>query len=229
MAKPCISLPGSAAYVLRGVSVPASVLEGVDLHILEKSVDDLCLTDIEVQEGSIASISAALCEGQSAKGSRAVETVKHRGGMALPTFADLHTHIGKPQWSGVVLWAESVLPGNLVHLLQIGHLPSAVTHQSAVILVISVHYCSRLLVVLERTCQFGHRWMLVEGLQVNLSVLIASFQDSPLSTSSPQDYVTPSMSCACTCAWPLRDAYTVFWAAQIRGTHARGAVTLMAV
>ena len=103
MAKPCISLPGSAAYVLRGVSVPASVLEGVDLHILEKSVDDLCLIDIEVQEGSIASISAALCEGQSAKGSRAVETVKHRGGMALPTFADLHTHIGKPQWSGVVL------------------------------------------------------------------------------------------------------------------------------
>jgi hypothetical protein len=90
-----VSLPRSRHYVLTNARVPLGCLEGVDEGELEACIDRLAMVDIEVRDGKVASIRAA---GQAPLRSALLggpRRVDLRGKMVLPTFADLHTHIGE--------------------------------------------------------------------------------------------------------------------------------------
>lgn len=59
------------------------------------TIDSLALVDIDIADGVVTSISAA--GSGSAYPDRDVGIVNVRHGMVLPTFVDLHTHIGEPR------------------------------------------------------------------------------------------------------------------------------------
>lgn len=79
------------AFALRSAHVPACCLEGVDPASLAINVDGLALVNIVVRDGRIDSIEPA---GALSTGSGYPE-LDVKGKMVLPTFADLHTHVGE--------------------------------------------------------------------------------------------------------------------------------------
>ena len=95
MLKPCVRVPSSGTYIIQAVNVPVSTLEGVDLLNFDRTVDDLCLADLHICDGLLSYISPHSGRSSPAKDQKGV-LINHRNGMALPTFVDLHTHIGQP-------------------------------------------------------------------------------------------------------------------------------------
>jgi cytosine/adenosine deaminase-related metal-dependent hydrolase len=86
----CVEVPASSHYVLANARVPAGCVEGglpAGTHVC---VDHLAELDIEVRDGRVAALHPA---GEAAAHTRA-RALDLRGKMVLPTFADLHTHIG---------------------------------------------------------------------------------------------------------------------------------------
>lgn len=97
--------PDEATYTLRSAHVPVCCLERLrpeDLEGLQPCVDGLALVDITVNGSKILSITPAgaaardeLPNGHAAAHQALpVPHVDLRGKMVLPTFVDLHTHIG---------------------------------------------------------------------------------------------------------------------------------------
>jgi hypothetical protein len=92
MAAPrCAELPaGGGHYVLANTRVPTGCIEGAIPAGTSVCVDNLAQLDIEVREGKVAALFPA---GIAAAHTHA-RRLDMRGKMVLPTFADLHTHIG---------------------------------------------------------------------------------------------------------------------------------------
>ena len=92
----CAALPraGTAAaahYTLANARVPTGCIQGkIEGEGLSLCIDSLALVDFEIKDGVVAALRAA--------GGGATTAGLHRvdlhGKMVLPTFADLHTHIG---------------------------------------------------------------------------------------------------------------------------------------
>jgi len=89
-----VSLPRRRHYVLANARVPLGCLEGVDHGAFDACVDRLAAVDIEVKDGKITAIApaGALSVARSLLGSPM--RLDLHGKMVLPTFVDLHTHIG---------------------------------------------------------------------------------------------------------------------------------------
>lgn len=96
----------SGAYALRSAHVPVCCLEGLDPNSLDVNVDGLALVDIVVRDGAIETIQRS---GALNGASFRYPELDLKGKMVLPTFADLHTHIGVLEQFGVVTcWALSI-------------------------------------------------------------------------------------------------------------------------
>lgn len=96
-----VSLPDtSGAYCLRRARVPVCCLSGVDCRGWDVCVDGLALVDLTVRDGRIQGIAAsgnAGMNGHAQENDRALlPELDLAGKMVLPTFVDLHTHIGAP-------------------------------------------------------------------------------------------------------------------------------------
>lgn len=91
-----VTLPKRKHYVLSNATVPVGCLKGVDIDKLDICVDRLSQVDIEVLDGKIVAITPAR---ESRPGHSPLPPGLHRiqlhAKMILPTFVDLHTHIGK--------------------------------------------------------------------------------------------------------------------------------------
>ena len=72
-------------------SVPLCCIP-TDSSLPSPTIDSLALVDIHVVEGIVVGIHAA--RGSAAYANHDVGIVDLRHGMVLPTFVDLHTHIG---------------------------------------------------------------------------------------------------------------------------------------
>ena len=92
----CVSLPSRGSYVLTNAQVPAGCLQGDVVGTPSVCVDNLAAVDLEVSGGRVAAVYAA---GQAARHTHARQ-VDLCGKMVLPTFADLHTHIGETGGGG---------------------------------------------------------------------------------------------------------------------------------
>ena len=99
MAAPrCVAVPSRDHYVLANAHVPTGCIEGGASSIagggasLCVDVDNLAAVDIVVRGGQVA----ALYPAGSARQHTRARQVDLAGKMVLPTFADLHTHIGGP-------------------------------------------------------------------------------------------------------------------------------------
>ena len=97
MAAPrCVAVPSRDHYVLANAHVPTGCIEGGASSIagggasLCVDVDNLAAVDIVVRGGQVA----ALYPAGSARQHTRARQVDLAGKMVLPTFADLHTHIG---------------------------------------------------------------------------------------------------------------------------------------
>ncbi len=78
-------------YWLRNAHVPASLVVGGTKWTARKPpVDNLLSVDIEIEDGVIAAITTA-----GTFSSYAVPSIDLMGGMVLPCFVDLHTHLDK--------------------------------------------------------------------------------------------------------------------------------------
>lgn len=94
-----VTLPDtSGAYCLRRARVPVCCLSGVDCQGWDVCVDGLALVDLTVREGRIQGIAAsgsAVMNGHAQEQDRSLlPELDLAGKMVLPTFVDLHTHIG---------------------------------------------------------------------------------------------------------------------------------------
>lgn len=63
-----------------------------DIAIPGPTIDSLALVDIEIADGCVTGIRPA--RGSAAYASHSSGVVDLKNGMVLPTFVDLHTHIG---------------------------------------------------------------------------------------------------------------------------------------
>ena len=81
-------------HVLRveNAYVPACCLPH-DISLAATTIDSLVLVDIDIADGFVTGICAA--RGAPAYPNRDGGIVNLRHGMVLPTFVDLHTHIGE--------------------------------------------------------------------------------------------------------------------------------------
>lgn len=77
---------------IKDAYVPACCLPH-NISVSDTTIDSLALVDIDVADGLITGICAA--RGGSVYPDRYVGIVDLRHGMVLPTFVDLHTHIGE--------------------------------------------------------------------------------------------------------------------------------------
>lgn len=64
-----------------------------NISVADTTIDSLALVDIDIADGLVTGICAA--RGRSAYPDPDVVIVDLRHGMVLPTFVDLHTHIGE--------------------------------------------------------------------------------------------------------------------------------------
>jgi cytosine/creatinine deaminase len=81
----------SPHYWLRNAQVPASLLvDGAKWKARKILLDNLLLVDIEVRDGSIATMTAA-----ETFSTFSAPSIDLRRGMVLPCFVDLHTHLDK--------------------------------------------------------------------------------------------------------------------------------------
>ena len=76
---------------IKNASVPLCCIPS-GLSLPSSSIDSLVLVDIEVQDGCVTSVQAA--RGSTDELCIDAGIVDLRNGMVLPTFVDLHTHIG---------------------------------------------------------------------------------------------------------------------------------------
>jgi cytosine deaminase len=93
-----VVLPNRASYILKNARVPLGCMEGVDPDTFTACIDHLALVDIEVRNGTIASITPAEDDLTRSRRPPLFFGLKHvdlHGKMVLPTFSDLHTHIDK--------------------------------------------------------------------------------------------------------------------------------------
>ena len=118
MAAPrCVAVPGRDHYVLANAHVPTGCIQGGSAGITGNAslcvdVDNLAAVDIVVRRGRVAALHPA---GTARQHSRARQ-VDLAGKMVLPTFADLHTHIGGPSLGVMLVGLERVgLPEPPVH------------------------------------------------------------------------------------------------------------------
>lgn len=77
---------------IKNAHVPVCCLPH-NISVSDTTIDSLALVDIDVANGLVTGICAA--RGGSAYPDRDVAIVDLRHGMVLPTFVDLHTHIGE--------------------------------------------------------------------------------------------------------------------------------------
>lgn len=81
----------SSPLRIENASVPLCCIPS-DISIPSPTIDSLALVDIQIADGKVTGIHAA--RGSAAYPDRDVGIVNLRHGMVLPTFVDLHTHIG---------------------------------------------------------------------------------------------------------------------------------------
>lgn len=96
-----IALPDASQYTLLGARIPLACckgLGGTPIHTFRSCEDGLLDADIEVRNGLIFSISPA--SDVRVSGSENDSVLDLRGSIVLPTFADLHTHIGTKSGKG---------------------------------------------------------------------------------------------------------------------------------
>jgi len=93
----CVTLPrGGGRYLLSNAHIPTGCVQGPLPGAVSMCVDNLALCDMLVEGGKVAALYPA---GQgAAHAGRRCHVVDLKGKMVLPTFADLHTHIGGWGW-----------------------------------------------------------------------------------------------------------------------------------
>ena len=89
---PWINLPDCSSYTLLNATVPVNLLRFYASNRPSPCVDGLVLVNITIAKGVVV----ALCDSSEAVSSITLRgvVVDLAGGMILPTFVDLHTHIG---------------------------------------------------------------------------------------------------------------------------------------
>lgn len=90
--KPFIDVTPQQNLRIKDAHVPACCLPR-NIPVFDTTIDSLALVDIDIADGLITGICAA--RGGSACPDRDIGIVNLRHGMVLPTFVDLHTHIGE--------------------------------------------------------------------------------------------------------------------------------------
>ena len=91
-----VTLPKESQYTLAGARIPSACCEGLGeaaINTFSACVDGLLDADIEVRDGLIFKISPAAHVNATGPGNGS-PVLNLRGSIVLPTFADLHTHIG---------------------------------------------------------------------------------------------------------------------------------------
>lgn len=97
-----ITLPDANQYTLLGARIPSACCRGLGetpIHTFRCCEDGLLDADIEVRDGLIFSITPA--SDVRVSGSKNDSVLDLRGSIVLPTFADLHTHIGTRNSNGI--------------------------------------------------------------------------------------------------------------------------------
>ena len=97
-------LPSTSNYLLKNGRVPQSLIEMQSTIALSASTDNnFCLVDVEIAAGTIAQITTADTEHLSPIVD--IPIVDLRGGLILPCFVDMHTHLDKGH-----IWERSPNP-----------------------------------------------------------------------------------------------------------------------
>ena len=86
-----IEVPDTGHLFLANAHVPICCIPS-DVPFVSPTIDSLALVDIEIVAGCVTGIHAA--RGSAAYANQDAGIVDLRRGMVLPTFVDLHTHIG---------------------------------------------------------------------------------------------------------------------------------------
>jgi cytosine/adenosine deaminase-related metal-dependent hydrolase len=86
-----VEIPPTGHYILQNVSVPSTYLVGSEGSAQPSCSDSLTRVTIEVQDGRLLAIKATGWAGSRKDG---VPVMDAKGSIALPTFVDLHTHVG---------------------------------------------------------------------------------------------------------------------------------------
>ncbi len=86
-----VDINAQTHFRILNASVPLCCLP-TDSSFPSPTIDSLALVDINIVEGKVIGIHAA--RGSAAYANHDVGIVDLRHGMVLPTFVDLHTHIG---------------------------------------------------------------------------------------------------------------------------------------
>ena len=87
----CVDIPGASHLRLANATVPVCCLPA-GASAYTQTVDSLALVNIDIIDGQIRHIHAAHTQQQPLQPQWALVNLKR--GMVLPTFVDLHTHIG---------------------------------------------------------------------------------------------------------------------------------------
>ena len=90
----CADVPHASHLRLANASVPVCCLTGTAEY--SQTIDALALVDIDVVDGLVSRIEAV---GHHHALDSEWKSIDLRQGMVLPTFVDLHTHIGMTPWS----------------------------------------------------------------------------------------------------------------------------------
>lgn len=88
----CANIPNASHLLLANATVPVSCLPVVGESEYTRTIDSLTLIDIHMVDGIVTQIAAA--NNSQRPDSPQWALVDLRRGMVLPTFVDLHTHIG---------------------------------------------------------------------------------------------------------------------------------------
>ena len=88
----CANVPNASRLRLANASVPVCCLPADGESPYTQTIDSLALVDIFVSDGVVNHIAAA--DSRHHPDHSEYVSVDLRRGMVLPTFVDLHTHIG---------------------------------------------------------------------------------------------------------------------------------------
>lgn len=86
-----VDINGQSSLKIQNASVPLCCIPA-DVSVANPTIDSLALVDIDIAEGKVTNIYAARGSPVCADGEAGI--VDLRRGLVLPTFVDLHTHIG---------------------------------------------------------------------------------------------------------------------------------------
>lgn len=106
-----IAPPKRKHYVLHNARVPVACLQGVEEKLLSDA-DNLAIVDIEVKDGKVMEVVQSTGHPGSKGFLGGPQIIDLQGKMVLPTFIDLHTHIGR--W----LALHTTIPDDLVSKTQ---------------------------------------------------------------------------------------------------------------